>query len=92
MGNCCGSQSALDDDLPSHGNDGRSRYQAVSQPQKPRFKQSAGHTLGSGGESTAASDARAAAALAAEVLSFPLGDISSVATVADISFVDVLTE
>jgi hypothetical protein len=67
MGNCCGSQSALDDDAPPSGR----QYQSQGPPrqQKPRVNKSTGKTLGSGEPGI---DPRTAAALAAEVRSFLL--------------------
>jgi hypothetical protein len=63
MGNCCGSQSALDDD------DGPTQPRpAVSRPSKPRKPTGPGHTLGGPPVDTSGGvDPRTAAAIAAQV-------------------------
>lgn len=63
MGNCCGSQSALDD------NDGPTQPRPVaSRPQKPRKPTGPGYTLGGPPPDTSGGvDPRTAAAIAAQV-------------------------
>ena len=65
MGNCCGSQSALND------NDGRTLQSrpAATRPQKPRKPTGPGHTLGGPSTDTPSGgvDPRTAAAIAAQV-------------------------
>ena len=66
MGNCCGSQSAYDDDTPIATSN---RPQRPQRPQRSRVKATgAGHTLGGTSvDAPAGVDPRTAAALAAEV-------------------------
>jgi hypothetical protein len=77
MGNCCGGQSALDDDSPAP---------ARTQPSAPRSKPAPkrtgpGRTLGASlGGGNAEIDARNAAALAAEVYSFCQDHVNCPAT------------
>src|SRR5277367_2308759 len=64
MGNCCGSQSALDDD----DNGPAQPRPAASRPSKPRKPTGPGHTLGGPPADTSGGvDPRTAAAIAAQV-------------------------
>jgi len=78
MGNCCGSQSDVDDGPTSSGH----QYQppVPSRTNKPKARATGGRTLGGAGEPGEGIDPRAAAALAAEVDSSYYNCVDGVAT------------